>query len=202
MPKRRKTGKVLEAIHAEIHIDLRESDKKRDQVIAFYLLVLVGLFNAWDRIEPIRGFVLGGIWIAGLLSFLVVMKFRWWHVHHGAAIVTLQRLLIDEEPVTLDRCEVVWKKVNDGEASVGHLMYPLGGVEAGTTLLFAFLTSLPAYLLLQRSGWAWFHITAWLAFSLDTAVYVLVLTSASAFFARKAYSFDPKIWVFRWLRNP
>ena len=110
---------ILSAIYDELHDHDREAGKKRDQVIAFYLLVLVALLGAWEKITPIRSIALATVWIAGLISFLIVIHYRAWHVTHGAAMVTLQRLMLEPEPLTLDHCRELWDRTNDTKLGWG-----------------------------------------------------------------------------------
>lgn len=193
---------TLLAIYVQLHDHVREAGKKRDQVIAFYLLVLVALFGAWEKIASIRGFLLTAAWIAGLFSFAIVMLYRRWHVVHGAAMVTLQRLMVDTEALTLERCKQLWDQTNDSEPSILALWNPMRGVESGMTWLFALLTLLPGYLMLVESHFALLMLRSHVrAFAFNAVIYVPVLAAISAAYVKPFHRFQQDIWAFRWLRS-
>ena len=194
---------ILAAIYGEIHDHVREAGKKRDQLIAFYLVVLVALVGAWEKLAAVRSAALASVWIAGLISFLIVMRYRAWHVTHGAAMVTFQRLMLEPDPLTLEHCQELWEQTNDTEIGFFRLFNPMRGVESGMTWLFAFLTMIPGFLLLDASGFALVHMSSrgW-AFVADLVVYVPGLAAVSTGYIMRKHRFQPDLWAFRWLRRP
>jgi hypothetical protein len=179
-------------IYEQIHEHLRESARKRDQVILFYILLLVALIGAWDKLGNFLQTALTGTWLVGVVCFVVATQYRRWHIVHHCSMVVLQRLMADTEEPSLSRCKEIWNKVNDTKTSVWMLMNPLRGVETTVMYLLALLTFVPAYELLKNSK---------IAIILGAVVYVGVLLFLSSGYVRKFHEFREDNWMFRWLRG-
>ena len=69
--------KIWLPIYEQVNRHFLEAHKKRDQVIAFYLLLLAALFGVWDKIKDFQNRALVGVWIVGSLCFVVATLYRW-----------------------------------------------------------------------------------------------------------------------------
>mgnify|MGYP006298239969 CR=1 FL=1 len=187
---------IWRPIYHEIHQHLRDNDKKRDQTIAFYLIILAAYIGIIGKPKPNPVFynesILIGVWIIGLICLLIVTQYRRWHIVHHCTFVTLQKIMSLPLSLSEDICEKAWNDVND-TPSVFDLMNPLRGVETCLIYFLSLLTFIPVFFLVD---------TFYGLFTLLLAiVYILLSVYLSSRYVLSFHKFNRNEWPFRWLRE-
>jgi hypothetical protein len=201
MKDQMKTNDIWLTIYKEIHEHIRDTLKRRDQIIAFYLVLLAALIGAWDKLKEIQNVAVAGVWIVGIACFFVITQYWRWQIILHLSMVTIQSLMTSKKQLSISECKRIWNEVNDINTTIWALMKPSRGVEITIIYLFAFLTFVPGYLLLQISGVAILRINSEaVAFLLDAIVYTAVLALLSSWFVKSFLKFNERDWMFRWLR--
>lgn len=192
---------VWASIYEQVHNHLRDGARKRDQIVAFYLVLLAALVGAWDKLQGYRPTVLAILWVLGVASLAVSVLYWRWHIVHNCSMVVIQRIrLLDSRP-TLADCEHVWNAVNLPIPTLREMLNPFRGVETMVLYFHAALTFVPAYLLMRTSSIQLLS-TRYdaVAFLVDVVLYSGLLVSLSVLYVRRFYSFREQEWPFRWLR--
>lgn len=197
-------------IYKQVHEHHRESDKKRDQIIMFYLVLLAALIGAWKGLNEFQNMqdmeVIAALaaLMVGLGSFWVSTQHWRWHIVYGCSITTLQRLMFCDKEPSLDECENAWNMVNNTDTKIHELVRPWRGVETAVMYLHAIMTFVPAYLLLRALWLATLQpifdiISEPIAFILGAAACAIVLVFLSSLFVKRYHKFRKEEWMFRWL---
>ena len=82
-------------IYHECNEHLKESDKKRDQVIGFYIVLLGLLLSNYDKLVNYRYLTLGIFGLMGIFLIAVVIQYRKWHISYvraSQAVIVFSRI--------------------------------------------------------------------------------------------------------------
>jgi hypothetical protein len=159
-------------IYEQIHEHLRDTLKRRDQIIAFYLLLLAALISAWDKLGEIQNIIVAVTWVIGFACFIVLTQYWRWQVIFHLSLVTLQNLMAFSKEPSLDECKRIWNTVNKTNLRVWSFLNPLKGVEINVIYLFALMTFVPGYLFYRINGVAILSLNSEIvAFLLDALTY-------------------------------
>jgi len=190
-------------IYEQIHEHMRDALKRRDQIIAFYLLLLAALISAWDKLLGIQNIIVAVTWLIGFACFIVLTQYWRWQVIFHLSLVTLQNLIAIRKEPSLDECKRIWDTVNVTDLSIWSFMNPLKGVEITVIYLFALMTFLPGYLFCRINGIGILNLDSEIvAFLLNAITYTFLLAFFSSLFVKKFSKFDERNWMFRWLLAP
>jgi len=203
---------LLASIYGQMHEHLLAAYKTRDQVIGFYVVVLIATLAAWARLEAptekeLRELLAAGAALIGFTSFLVVTQYRRWHIVYMRSIAAYQRLWMSDKPLAMDTLEAAWKDANGEAQSVWRLMDPRSGVEIATLYLHGVLTSVPVFLLMGYQDWD-IQLPGLpekiVLFLLGAIVFAAVFAYVSSRFVKRYQCFSAvrKDWMFRWLSQP
>ena len=81
---------ILETdIYHECNDHLKETDKKRDQVIGFYVVLIGLLLSNYDKLGKHRDLVLGIFSLLSILIIAVIIQYRKWHISYVRASQTV-----------------------------------------------------------------------------------------------------------------
>ena len=188
-------------IYVQIHEHLRDALKRRDQIIAFYLVLLAALISAWEKLGEIQILIATGAWVLGIGCFIVLTQYWRWQLVLHMSIVTLQVLMVANNQ-TLDECKRIWNQVNETNTTVWKFLNPFRGVETNIIYLFATMTFIPFYLVFRSLGVAFIHLkTEIVVFLLDGILYTFFMGFLASLFIKKFSNFDERHWMYRWLPN-
>lgn len=195
-----KPSPVWLVIYDQANNYLREGGKKRDQLIAFYLLLLAAVIGAGDKLKDSYEIAVFAVWLIGLASYFVATLYWRWHIVLTLSLITIQRLMMHPS-LTIKECEEAWNAVNDDQ-TVWQLMSPLRGIEGAMLYVLAIITLVPAHLFLKAIQFSIVTVSAdWIAFLLNLVIYAPFLVFLSARYVKQFHSFRKNEWPFRWLRD-
>jgi hypothetical protein len=191
---------LLAEILRELHTHLRETHKKRDQLLAFYFALLAALLayrGPPDRERAAAAMVL----VIGVLVLWAMIQYRKWHMRFNGSFATLARLIADDRAVTLGSARTAWAETND-ERSRLSVINPFDGVESATITLAAFAVSFALTIWLHTSGGGVPTIhNSELVATVANGLLVLFATDIVIFAMAKRFQRFPEAdWMFRWLR--
>lgn len=188
-------------IYEQIHEQLRDVLKRRDQIIAFYLLLLAAVISAWNKLGEIQDIIVAGTWVLGLACFIVLTQYWRWQLILHLSLVTVQTLMVSNKEPSIDECERIWNIVNKTNESIWSFLNPLRGVEINVIYLFALMTFVPGYLVYRSNGAAIMSLNSEIvAILLDAITYTFILAFFSSFFVKRFSKFDEVNWMFRWIK--
>jgi len=116
-------------IYQQIHEHLRDALKRRDQIIALYLLLLAALISTWGKLGEIQNIIAAVTWVIGFACFIVLTQYWKWQVIYLLSLITLQNLIAFSKEPSLDECKRIWNTVNETNPRVWSILNPLRGVE-------------------------------------------------------------------------
>ena len=190
-------------IYQQIHEHLRDALKRRDQIIALYLLLLAALISTWGKLGEIQNIIAAVTWVIGFACFIVLTQYWKWQVIYLLSLITLQNLIAFSKEPSLDECKRIWNTVNETNPRVWSILNPLRGVEINVIYLFALMTFVPAYLFYRINGIAILSLNCEIiAFLLYAITYTFFLAFFSSLFVKRFYKFDEHYWMFRWITAP
>jgi hypothetical protein len=196
---------LVEAIHSQCHEHLRDADKKRDELVAFYALVIGLLFAGYrqidDDLRPLLVFVVG---LVGFFAVLTVIHYRKWHAIYSNCLRAMERAAAASRNSRLTRTGILeaWNSlpVHHSSWRTWQLFNPLAGTEAATFDALLVLSFLPWYLvpnavpdlaLLTVPN----HVVG---FVLGLAIYMIIMTLAGVIILNRDLRKDPfEHWVLR-----
>ncbi len=192
---------IWSAIYEQVNAHYREIAKKRDQVIAFYLVLLAGLVGSWDKLRDYRESILTFVWLVGIACVWLAIQYWRWHTVHTSCMVVVQRLMSASAAPTIERCEALWRIVNDERPVTWRTLLPKG---AETTILYllSIMTFIPAYLLGRGTPFLPVHVASdFVAIALDVIPYSAAIVLLGSLYVRQFHDFNANDWPFRWLRG-
>lgn len=102
---------VLSELYQQSNEHLRETDRKRDQVIAFFITIVAIFFNSVEDLQEKSiyfGFSLG---ILGVILSFVLTTYRKWHQLYVDSNIVLQYLMLKDLPPTIKNIETAQEKM-------------------------------------------------------------------------------------------
>ncbi len=191
---------VFQDIYREIQLHIRESHKKRDQLLAFYITLLAATF-AFDRIGIHMREAAGFLVLFGLAVLWALIQYRKWHIRYNGSLVVYQRLVQENRSVTIAELASLWKTLND-ERDWWSLLNPKDGIENATMLVACLAVGVPLFLLLQATGWGWSAPmdVREMAVLVDGLIVWVAVNGIIACQAESFQAFPENDWVVRWLR--
>ncbi|TAJ88621.1 hypothetical protein EPO44_15485 [bacterium] len=193
---------MFELICNQIHEHLRESQRKRDQLAAFYIALLAGIFAGWDALAPQRASALAGAVLIGLVFLLILLHYRRWHIKYNNALTLFQHIAANKRDANLVECEQLWGLLND-RRNGRVLVDPREGVEAATYLGFAFVVGFVFHLFIDEANLGFTAPVGGelLVLATNVSVVVAVALVAAIWFLPSSQTFVGNDWMFRWLRE-
>lgn len=87
----------LGIIYGQCNEHLRETDKKRDQILVFFVTVTGLYISNYDKLSSIvkiPNIILGSIvGLIGIVLSLILIEYRMWHLKYALAAIVLQKLM-------------------------------------------------------------------------------------------------------------
>ncbi|MEP0826698.1 MAG: hypothetical protein HRF40_14570 [Nitrososphaera sp.] len=103
---------ILINIYQEANDHLRTSDNKRDQIIAFYFVILGLLLSSLNKITKLPYVMQILIYISigffGCILVFIVHKFRFWHIIYVNTAVVIQNLVLSKIQPNEKNIKEVW----------------------------------------------------------------------------------------------
>lgn len=134
---------ILLNIYQEANEHLRTSDNKRDQIIAFYFVILGLLFSSFDKINKlpckIQIFFYLIIGLFGCLLAFIVHKFRFWHIIYVNTAVVIQNLALSKIQPSESNVKEIWDAYQESIMKTRHRL----NIENLTLIAFLLVTFIP-----------------------------------------------------------
>src|SRR6266566_2765840 len=124
---------LLDSLSQQCHEHLRDADRKRDELIGFYAIIVGLLFAAYDKIDDsMRALIALVIGLVGLFVALAVIQYRKWHTIYSNCFRTLDDLKRRFTDPTSSDVEAAWRDLGNptGYWSKWKLLNPFAGTEA------------------------------------------------------------------------
>jgi hypothetical protein len=139
----------------QCHEHIKETDKKRDQISALYLVVVGLVFANYDKLPAeSRLFLLLGLGLVGFFIILTVIQYRKWHIIYVRCAQAMGNYIITANLPVEDR-------VIEAKKALAKLPYrstsisrfnPFDSAEAAIFLAITFVCFIPWQLLLSSLG--------------------------------------------------
>ena len=100
---------MLLSIYEQANEHLRASDNKRDQTIAFYLVIIGVLFGAIDKLDKLTTNVAIAIGALGIVIALIVLVLRKWHIVYVNTAIVIQYIVIHNLEPTEEQIASAWQ---------------------------------------------------------------------------------------------
>jgi hypothetical protein len=190
----------IEKIYEECNEHLRETGRKRDQLMVFYSIIVGAYFASFNILADFNlqyPFIFGLI-LLGLIFSLTIIQYRKWHLRYGNTVNLLHSLDFSDK-ATLNtnmekHLESIKKNygIND-HFSWGWLKYYLSGVEFLTFNGFLIITYLPIHIVILAFGIkSQFTDPNWI-FIIDLVIYLLIANLIAAIVLYK--ELKNKLWA-------
>ncbi len=164
-------------IYRQCHEHLRDSDKKRDQLIGFYAVVVGLLFAAYEKVghQQVRVLVAGVVGLVGLFVCLTVISYRKWHILYSRCFQVLQDVNLAADDIPTDAITQSWNGTSRPWYHKFLLLNPLSGTEAPIFDALLVLSFLPWFLAIHSAQLAsataslesaWLFLQGFLAYAL------------------------------------
>ena len=142
---------MLREIYKESNAHLRASDNKRDQIIAFYLIITGFLFGSLDKLNDLgllscASMIIG---IAGIIIALIIMTYSKWHKIYRKTAIVVQYLAINKKRPTEYNIKKAWTKLAN-KSIVTQKEHQIIGTEWLMYNLFLFIAFTPFYLIMYN----------------------------------------------------
>lgn len=147
---------LLIEIYQQCNENLRASDTKRDQVIAFYVVVISLFFSSIDKLGNIKQPISIALVILGLILALVILSFRKWHIVYVNSAIVIQHLIANGIAPSQTAIKNAWDFLIFGQQYANTPIFPKRrhnplSTEKLTYIAFLLLSFTPLYFL--RSDW-------------------------------------------------
>ena len=143
---------LIDAIYKQCHDHLRDADKKRDQLIAFYAIIVGFFFAADDKIDArVKALLPLIVGLVGVFILFAVIQYRKWHLIYSNSFNALQDA-VHQDPNTIkaDLLEAAWQDINcRGFWKQFCFFNPATGTEAATFAALVVLSFSPWYIVLK-----------------------------------------------------
>ena len=174
---------------------LRETDKKRDQIVAFYGILIAAFLNSFDKIGGLKPLVTLVLALTGLGIAMAVMNYRKWHLLYVQTASTLQYLSASQTPLSQQNINQAWNKFTlHRQKYGGPSLNPFMSTEVAIFNVFLIVWFLPCYVAIPSQ---WLTLLSCSYF--EVGFFILFLTignvcaANSVSRARKAEAKD--IWL-------
>jgi len=198
----------VESLAQQCHEYLRDADKKRDELIGFFAVVIGLLFVAYDKLdEQLKTLISIAVALVGVFVALAVIQYRKWHAIYVAGFRVLNDVRQRTATPSGDDILAAWRRLDYPRSYLGmwRMLNPFQGTEAATFLAFLVLSFVPWYLLLRShprliSYYAGDDI---LPFALDFVLYFVLVgfVATLVFYCSIAKPSPFKHWMFEPFRH-
>ena len=178
-------------LYKQSHYHLVESDKKRDQVIAFYT-ALVGAFLALANGDgEIKGYFLVALAALGVVLSAIVVQYRKWHIRYVNSARLLTNLLVDPQAASADSMRDLRTRTDSDTGidqqrklpSCTFLRRYFQGVEFLTYEALLLVAFIPLHMILQQAQLVFLIHTHWIIpFLGNLALYLLIMNACAVWY--------------------
>lgn len=130
-------------IYQEANEHLRICDNKRDQIIAFYLVILGLLFSSFDKITKLpyemQILLYSIIGLFGCTLAIIVHKLRFWHIVYVNTAVVIQNLALSKIQPSERNVKEIWDSYQESIKETRHQL----NVENLTRFAFYLVAFIP-----------------------------------------------------------
>lgn len=102
---------ALREMYVQANEHLRETDKKRDQLVTFYLLIIGFMFSSLSSNSVSLCFLCLLVGIIGIIFSMILISYRKWHKIYVNSATVIQHFMITQEYPTLGAAEDKWREL-------------------------------------------------------------------------------------------
>lgn len=144
--------KYYEETFKEVNSHIRESDKKRDQIVAFYGILIAAFMNSLDKIGDLRVIASVVLALIGLGILIVILNLRRHHILYMYSAQAVQLLWASNAPPTRQNAVWAWSKfMNPASKYMSEILNPLRSTEAAVYNTYLAVWFLPLYTAIPTS---------------------------------------------------
>lgn len=150
---------ILDEIYKQCHEHLKETDKKRDQILGFFAIVVGIFFSSLDKLGEVKDIFSVILSIFGVLLAIILIHYRKWHTIYVNSAIVLQNLILQGKDVTNQNISEVWQtliiggdyqKSNYKDIIKSTIQSTLLSVEFLVFNAFLVASFLPIYIVLNK----------------------------------------------------
>ncbi|MDP2683083.1 MAG: hypothetical protein Q8P28_09850 [Deltaproteobacteria bacterium] len=150
---------ILDEIYKQCHEHLKETDKKRDQILGFFAAVVVIFFSSLDKLGEVKDIFSVILIIFGVLLAIILIHYRKWHTIYVNSAIVLQNLILQGNDVIDKNISEVWetliikedyKRSKKTKCIVFVLKRTLLNTEFTIFNAFLVISFLPLYILISK----------------------------------------------------
>lgn len=188
---------MIEKIYEECNEHLRETDRKRDQLLVFYTIVLGAYFSSLDKIDPeLKPPFAIAVAVFGIAVSITAVLLRSWHLKYGNTAKLLSSGLYKNGSPSFMEEQTKKELENLGMAERQPIWKWIkrysSGVEFYTMNSFLVITFLPIYaIILEMNPGSLFALNPYLTFLADLLIYLLLANFLSALYLFRALRKSP-----------
>ena len=180
-------------IYHECNEHLKESDKKRDQVIGFYIVLLGLLLSNYDKLVNHRNLALGIFGLLGIFLIAVVIQYRKWHISYVRASQAVTIFSIINDDNSQNRIDTsINILIKNGYMSKRHNWFnPFNSTEAVIFFIVIGSSFIPTQLFIIETGIGLISLPLKWSFILNLLAYYAISITMCFFVLRKEIQKDP-----------
>ena len=137
---------------AECNAHLKETDKKRDQLLAIFIIAIGLLFANLGKLGDSKTLILSLFSALGVFLIAAVIQYRKWHINYARAAQAVAFFMLEDGKPVRDRIDAANNRlISKGYmARPGAWFNPLASTEAAILMLSIGLAAVPTMLLLME----------------------------------------------------
>ncbi len=181
----------FQELHSQCHTQLIESDKKRDQVIAFYVAIVGAFFAFADKNTTITSVFIFALTILGFLLSSVIVQYRKWHIRYINSAKIIGFLVVNPQSKPGQAMKQLYQSIYDDTGVSLISAFPRSkflrryfqGIEMITYQAFLVVAFVPLYLILQEINVQLLPSSNWIInFSVELILYLSIMNGLSIFY--------------------
>jgi len=165
-------------IYRQCHEHLKETDKKRDQILAFYAIIVGIFFGSLDKLKDFKDIFAIVLALLGVLLAIVLIHYRKWHIVYVNSAIALQNLILCNKDLTDTNIAEVWKKLykkSKQEKFKVKFKRTILSTEFTIFNIFLVISSPTIYFAIKNKFICWSYLQSLLGFVVVLILYVLIL---------------------------
>lgn len=181
----------FQELHSQCHTQLIESDKKRDQVVAFYVAIVGAFFAITDKNTEITSAFIFALTILGFLLSSVIVQYRKWHIRYINSAKIISFLIVNPQSKPGQTMKQLYQSIYADTGVSPANTFPRSkflkryfqGIEMITYQAFLVVAFVPLYLILQEINFQLLLNASWVInFSIELILYLSVMNILSIFY--------------------
>ena len=184
---------IEDNIYTECNSHLKETDRKRNQLISVYIILIGLLISNYDNLSANKDIILGIFCGIGLLVNVASIHYRKWHIIYARAsqAVALHLLMHDMAPEQRIREIDSRLELSGYMCNPWSWLNPFKSTEAAIFLVLVLATYIPIQLFLVEKNILLIKNSFFLSFLAGAALHYVLFTLAAFYLIRSTTKKSP-----------